>query len=284
MKSVLWLILLVLVLVSGASFDLGSQTAHPPFMVGVLHSNGVLVPLARFEAGKWTAPWPGDDRVAPASLAAIPHSWWPGFSANKWAAALPSESRSLTVQKPTTIAAGCQKAVALTTDYVNAPPIGDTRYVHPIATAAAGNVAIRAVRTLDVDSPRDAEWNAAERKLFDTLGAMNRPKDGLLLQFASRIPREDGGEVSLYEAVSDRRFVRLFVSDNERGHFVLLKDSATDRDREMVGALIPLGAIWGLDRLTMLAWEQGFDGGRYSIVTISAEGLSSMISAGGGGC
>ena len=176
------------------------------------------------------------------------------------------------------------KVVGLKTDYVNSPPIGDSRYVHPIAIAAAGNVATRAVRTLDVNSPKDAEWHAAERKVFDTLRAMNRPGDRLLLQYASRIPREEGGDVSLFEAVGERRSVRLIVSDSERDHFVLLKDSATDRDRELVGALIPLGALWGLDRLTMLAWEQGYDGGRYSIVTVTAEGLSWMISAGGGGC
>jgi len=175
-------------------------------------------------------------------------------------------------------------AVPLKTDYVNSPPIGDSRYLHRIGIAAAGDVAIRAVRTLDVNSPKDAEWGAAERRLFDTLEAMNRPRAGLLLQYESRIPREDGGDVMLFEAVSERRSVRLVVSDNERGHFVLLKDSGTDRDRELVGALVPLGAIRGFDRLTVLAWESGYDGGRYSIVTITAEGLARMISAGGGGC
>jgi len=123
--------------------------------------------------------------------------------------------------------------VGLKTDYVNSPPIGDSRYVHPIAIAAAG---------------------------------------------------EEGGVVSLFEAVGERRSVRLIVSDNERGQFVMLKDAAASRDRELVGALTPLGTIWGLDRLAVLAWEQGYDGGRYSIVTITAEGLSWMISAGARGC
>jgi hypothetical protein len=253
-------------------------------MVGVLYSDGVLIPLARFEGGQWTAPWPDGDLVAPSSIAAIPDSWWPGFSAQKWVAALPDGSRSLTILQPTTIPAGCQKAVALKTDYVNAPPVGDSRYVHPIAIAAAGEVAIRAVRTLDVNSPKDTEWKAAEQKLFDILEGMNRPTGDLLLQYVSRIPREDDGDVSLLTAVSDQRFVRVIVSDNGRGHFVMLKDSATDRDRELVGALTPLGAIWGVDHLTVLGWEQGYDGGRYSIVTITAEGLSWMISAGSRGC
>jgi hypothetical protein len=52
----------------------------------------------------------------------------------------------------------------------------------------------------------------------------------------------------------------------------------------LVGALTPLGTMWGLGRLAILAWEQGYDGGRYSIVTITAEGLSWMISAGAHGC
>jgi hypothetical protein len=57
-------IVLVLVLSSGAFSDLHSQSAHAPFMVGVLQSDGVLIPVARFEAGKWTAPWPEGDGVA----------------------------------------------------------------------------------------------------------------------------------------------------------------------------------------------------------------------------
>jgi hypothetical protein len=191
----------------------------------------VLIPVARFKAGEWTAPWPERDGVAPASLAAVPDSWWPGFSGRTW----------------------------LKTDYVNSPSIGDSRYVHPIAIAAAGDVTLRAVSTLDVNSPKDAEWAAAERQLFDTLEAMKRPTTGLLLQYRSRITRE-------------------------RGQFVMLKDAAASRDRELEGALTPLGTIWGLDRLAVLAWEQGYDGGRYSIVTITAEGLSWMISAGARGC
>jgi hypothetical protein len=135
-----------------------------------------------------------------------------------------------------------------------------------------------------VNSPKDTEWAAAERQLFNMLEAMKRPTTGLLLQYRSRIPREEGGDVSLFEAVGERRSVRLIVSDNERGQFVMLKDAAASRDRELVGALTPLGTMWGLDRLAVLAWEQGYDGGRYSIVTITAEGLSWMISTGGRGC
>ena len=44
-------IVLVLVLSSVAFSDLHSQSAHPPFMVGVLQSDGVLIPVAGFEAG-----------------------------------------------------------------------------------------------------------------------------------------------------------------------------------------------------------------------------------------
>jgi hypothetical protein len=92
MKSVSRSIVFALVLGSGAFSDLHSQSAHPPFMVGVLQSDGVLIPVARFEAGEWTAPWPEDERVAPASLAAIPNSWWPGFSDREWTTALPGAS------------------------------------------------------------------------------------------------------------------------------------------------------------------------------------------------
>jgi hypothetical protein len=136
MKSGWPSIVLVLVLGSGAFSDLYSQSAHPPFMVGVLQSDGVLIPVARFEAGEWTSPWPEDERVAPASLAAVPESWWPGFSGRTWSVSLPGGSRAFSLLQPTTIAAGCQKVVALKTDYVSVPPIGDSRYVHPIAIAA----------------------------------------------------------------------------------------------------------------------------------------------------
>src|ERR1700687_6242029 len=117
MKSVWRSIVLMLVLGSGVFSDLHSQSAHPPFMVGVLQSDGVLIPVARFKAGEWTAPWAEGDCAAPASLPPLPHSWWRGFSDPTWSASLPGGSRTLTLLQPTTMAAGCQKVVGLKTDY-----------------------------------------------------------------------------------------------------------------------------------------------------------------------
>jgi hypothetical protein len=56
MQSVWRSIVLVPILGSGAFSDLHSQSAHPPFMVGVLQSDGVLIPVARFEAGSGRRP------------------------------------------------------------------------------------------------------------------------------------------------------------------------------------------------------------------------------------
>jgi hypothetical protein len=261
-----------------------SAAQHAPFMVGVLSSDSVLVPLALFSAEKWTAPWPNDDKPAPTSAATIPQSWWTGFSASGWKVALPQSERPLRILNPVKIQSGCQNVVALKTDYLNSPPVGDARYEHRIGIAATGSVVIRFVKALDINGPKDDDWRAGEQKLHDVLVFMKRPTQGLLTQVVARIPREDGTDVWEIEAVANKRFVRLWMSDAKSEKFVMVNDAAAEADHEMVGSLTPLGAIWGLDRLTVLAWDQGFDGGRYAIIRIAAEGIDWAISAGGGSC
>jgi hypothetical protein len=86
------------------------------------------------------------------------------------------------------------------------------------------------------------------------------------------------------EAVANLRFVRVWTVDADSEHSLILVDRATDGDRETVGSLRPVGAIWGLSTLTILAWDQGYDGGQYSILTVDTESVQRVISAGGGSC
>jgi hypothetical protein len=259
---------------------------HAPFMVGVLNSDGVLEPLAIFNGGKWTAPWPGpgDGSPVPASVTAIPRSWWPGFSAQGWRAALPIGERTLRITAALKVKAGCDDAVALKTDFKNNPPVDALRYEHRIGIAATGPVVLRYVKAIDINGPQDDDWKAGEQKLYDVLRLMKRPTAGLITETVARIPREDGGDIWEVEALGDQRFVRLWTSDSQSEHFVIISDSAAAADHESVGSLTPLGAIWGLDRLTIVAWDHGYDGGQYAIVKIAAEGVQSVLSAGGGSC
>ena len=69
------------VLLAGLAGSLrGQDTSAQAFMLGPLSVDGRFTPLVHFSNGTWSAPWP-DNQPLPATLDAIPSSWWPGFFA-----------------------------------------------------------------------------------------------------------------------------------------------------------------------------------------------------------
>lgn len=281
-----WLVVVCIYLASGTIRGHAQVGELPPFMLGILRADGNLAPLVHYAAGRWTASWPDDDSRVPTSLAKIPESWWPGFSRRPWRAILESGPLTLTLSTPIVMDVACEKAVGLATTYRGVPPMGNEGlgYERNQAIAIVGDVTTRRVITLDINSPRDQAWRAAEKRLFAVVRAHGRAPNGLRLQFASRISADRGGDIWHFTAVDVQRRVSVWVSDGVADSFEWFDDVTTQPDFEVAGAVIPLAAVASFAQPTMLAWEQGYDGGQFVVITIANNGPVVRVSAGHAGC
>ena len=112
-----------------------SQTLPPdPLWIGILGTDGAVVPFARFEAGLWTAPWPEPVYMEEAlpEPGEAPATWYI-FGETR------EEARGqapLTVTDVVAAGAHCGTVWALATDWPEATPT-PANHVRPLATVVA---------------------------------------------------------------------------------------------------------------------------------------------------
>jgi hypothetical protein len=195
----------------------------------VLRRDGVIVPFASYDEGRWLNRWPEPGRrlEIPISLEATPKSWWlrdrPVASWTAWP--VQGESRVVHVRNPVNLTVECQRHIGLQTDYSStAPPVPRDMQPHPKdGLATAGDVAVDPVEVLTASSP---EWprvleaikepfTAAENKLlsrtsgarFTVPGPQSRAQFPLEIEVLFRSPgTKPGTHVLYFEAV--RRYSR----------------------------------------------------------------------------
>lgn len=255
-----------------------------PFMLGLLDSTGRLTPLFRYADGNWTAPWQYEPPNPPATLAAIPQSWWPGFSSRDWSVVLPAK-RSLVLSgmaKPVDRCSGYRGTTDIQTSFV------DRATANGAATVAvAGPVDVHAVDTADLNAGADnLFWRDANQRLRDWLRKLDRSGKQIKLDEAARIPRRSGGPVWELQAWVDERFVRLWFADGPNP-FVIFADDGND---EMTARFInPIAAVWlthkyGQSELLILARYTFYDGGEFAMFRVTSEGVTPVITGAGQGC
>ena len=256
----------------------GQSRTHPPFMIGLLESDGVLTPLARFERDTWTTPWPWVPTEL-SSLADIPEQWWPGFSRARWRVALAGGPRALRITRAGQTAVDCGAVgAALMTDYRDG---GGNREVQRVGIAAAGVVKVHAVAIFDSTSPR---WGDVERRFRSELRRIKRSALGMDLRIGARIPAPNG-EVWMFEGRSADYQIRLW-SGRSAGHEIhVVKQEMIGPDPLISPITIgPIGAIWGLEHLALLVAEQGWEGGNYAVLSITPGEVLTLVGAGSFGC
>jgi hypothetical protein len=150
----------------GAAQGAAAQ-APESFAVAIVGDDGLLVPVARFDGAAWEKIWAEPNAAVPASLEAVPTSWFPpdGRAPSQWhlwlvrdpqAAATPFEARTarvLTVERLAGAAARCQTQVALQTDYRGAG-VASTEGSKRASTAGAKQTRTKAGVALSVASLR----------------------------------------------------------------------------------------------------------------------------------
>lgn len=105
------------------------------FTIAVVRRDGLMVPVASYDAGHWFNRWPlpAAERDVPLSMSDVPEDWWglegPGARWTLWTA--DGKSRPLELKGPVAFDAHCMMNVALKTDYLSplpSPPLEQHHY------------------------------------------------------------------------------------------------------------------------------------------------------------
>jgi hypothetical protein len=162
-RTVLLALLTVAALAGDATTDVPAGQPRPSSgevaTVAVLRRDGIVVPFAGYEAGRWLNRWPEPGRRVeiPISVDATPKSWWlkdrPVAAWTAWP--IQGESRVVHVRSPVNLTVQCERHVGLQTDYSSVlPPVPRDMQPHPKdGLATTGDVAVEPIEMLASGSP-----------------------------------------------------------------------------------------------------------------------------------
>ncbi|MDP2981971.1 MAG: hypothetical protein Q8O92_01405 [Candidatus Latescibacter sp.] len=145
-----------------------AETASP-FFIGAIRSDGVLIPFALYDSGKWSSPWPSyfnpDFPSSPSkilndstitTLSKIPTSWSGSQKTipTRWWKLGTKGDSLFTVSKPVIIPSYCVKLWALLLSG-RKPPLNTHAYVPFNSIAASARLPLSQIISIRPDSP---EW------------------------------------------------------------------------------------------------------------------------------
>ncbi len=175
----------------------GAQDPSGPIVLGVLRSDGVLLPFASFSGRRWSSRWPAgiSGRQLPVTLADVPDSWWGGAPPEQWRL-WPQETmgspRPLAPVVPVLVPVGRTSRLGLRTDFTPSPPaVPASEFPFPKAgLAVGGDVTIQPITLASVTGA--AAQQLVERLRGDIHQAEERAITALRGQarWTHPIPRE----------------------------------------------------------------------------------------------
>ena len=289
------------------------------FAVAMLRRDGVLVPFAVHDRGRWSAPWPapGYRLEAPLTFEAIQRRWWGPISpATTWIAwPTGQDPRAVHVRAPVVIPAHCLSTVGLQTDYrspeIVPPP---TQHHHPKdGVATTGDQTIVPIEVLDVASPESARTlgllmpaiEKGEARVWVGGAWLPSPvppggsRPGPRWEVLCRSKASpDGSDVYYFETVRELRsrpgakpncngamitqgFVLLGTKGPEKS---LIFATLTDCDRAEVDFGLPLGSLTVNGRHYWIMQFSGRGRERYAIVEVGGANPRFVVDVMGGGC
>lgn len=139
----------------------GDQPSGELCAFAVLRRDGIIIPFATFEQGRWRNRWPEGGRKidVPISVEQTPKGWWPRerpvATWTGWPAQ--GESRALHVRNPISLVVECTRQLGLQTDYSSTlPPVPPGMQPHPKdGLATTGDVVVEPVEVL---TEKSADW------------------------------------------------------------------------------------------------------------------------------
>ena len=194
MRSLPWC-----VLIAAASLAPAVPLAAPnaaPFVVALVRDDGVMLPIASHDGGRWRMPWPAPAKEAevPVRLEDCPLAWW-GLPAapRAWTLYVPGDApRTIAADRPTWVRSYCRQQVALHSREATRPLLrfADGERAPTYGVAVAGPAEVTLPRLVDPESDE-------ARQLLDGLQhAFNREERLMFAQdyftiFAPSVGAED---------------------------------------------------------------------------------------------
>jgi hypothetical protein len=282
------------------------------FAIGILRRDGIVVPFATYDGGRWSAHWPKPaiELTVPIDLGSVPASWWgpPGPLA-AWEAWVGTDApQSIRAGQPDWIDVHCFRQIGLRTDYRASefpPPAG----VQPYPKDGLAVSPPQPIERIQPVSPAAAELAAAGPVLLDAFNRAERKTAGKFAHPVKPAAREriaptlesvyaHGGEPRVYYVESLREYKKPDTGECELVAFGtgwLVRENAMFRSLSMVvdalncnrqGAsyMMPLGVVRLGTRVFWLAQFSGWDHERYVVIEPKARAVDAVVSVWGGGC
>ncbi len=298
-----------------------SAPAPRRFRLAVVRRDGILLPFATYDSGRWTNTWPppSDRGEVPISLHDIPRKWWgnggpPAPTQWKFWPAAGGASTSLRTLAPTWFTSQCEMSFGLRTDHTSDEQIPLSVQPYPKdGLATAGDIPVERIAILNGAS---ADWVFANDVVRDSLTAKEdewlgnargavgnrslRHGTRIVMEALYRSPGlEAGSSIFYFEAT--KRYPGITREDGQKCDIVLMGGGWIARDRtgradsgmrlsltycDMTGVefMLPLGLI-RLDgqALWVVQWA-GWGQERYAVIDADLRRVTEVFSTWGGRC
>jgi hypothetical protein len=291
-----------------------ADSRTPPFAVGVMRRDGVVVPLAAYDGKRWSVNWPGPglELQIPITIESVPKEWWgPTKALAEWQIWTSGGApRTARVTQPDWIRTHCLRQVALRTDYRSewpAPPDREQPYPKD-GLAVSPPTPVEQIERVAIDSP-DAQALAAV-----VTDAFNEAEEETAARFGHPIkrPTRESVKIDLEAIYAYGSAPRIYYVEAARGY-------RTDRhvDSECVTAfgtgwfardaagkprkldvavdllpcnlygasyMLPLGVMRLGDRTFWIVQYSGWNHERFVIADVQNDKVNAAVIKAGGGC
>jgi hypothetical protein len=290
-----------------------ADAVTPPFAVGALRRDGVIIPFAVFDGKRWSVRWPlpAIELDVPINLRAVPSSWWGRADAvERWEAWTGGPPHAVTVTQLDWVNAHCVRQIGLKTSYHStnpAPPPNEQPYpkdgiavsssepVDPIDSLPPTSLEAQSLTT----ELRDA-FNKAERLVESRYGhpVAQRSREGVdpLIEAVYA----HGQEPRVYYVEATRTYRRLgqpadgctrvafgsgwFVREQGRMRSLTEAVDLLGCDRYGATYMFPFGVMRLRGKVFWIAQFSGWDHERFVVVEIQKKYVEAVVNVWGGGC
>jgi hypothetical protein len=156
----------------------GGQDGNARIMLGVMRSDGILLPFASFDGDDWSAPWPavvpGHWRPTglPAQLAAIPADWWGGKPPSEWRlwSSDGGSGQGFKLVAPVVLLLGVERRLAIRTDFrpAAATPVPPHELPYPKeGLAVGGGAGVQPILSVSLNVPAGQKFLERLRPAID---------------------------------------------------------------------------------------------------------------------
>ena len=141
------------------------------FGLGVLRTDGVLIPFCSYNGRAWNSDWPGiDSTELPISLDSVPKRWWgaPGPAAPWTAFLLDGTTRPLKLKRPEHLRIFCGTHLGVQTDYEGGPFDPRDPTIGKDGVAVAGDAKLLPITRVSLLAPDARDMLQAITEDFNT--------------------------------------------------------------------------------------------------------------------